>query len=952
MSNLIQDIKQSLYKGFIDKDSSHKGNFVPRLLVNNKEENVLSTIIDQLHNCQSFCISVAFITESGLASLKSHFYDLSKKGVKGRIITSNYLGFNSPKMFEELLKLENVEVKLTNIEGFHAKGYIFEHHNHTSFIIGSSNLTSNALKLNYEHNLFLSTHKNGDLVNNIKYKFDELWDSSFSLTNEWINEYKQSFEYQTLQKVFDNTVVQNSEIKKFNESKLIKPNLMQEHALKSLESLRNVGGEKGLIISATGTGKTILCALDVRAYSPDKFLFIVHNEGILNRAIEEFKKVFPYEDESNFGLLTGKRKDHDAKFLFATIQTLSKKENYKLFNSNHFDYIVFDEAHRIAASSYQKIFNYFKPNFLLGMTATPERTDELNIFELFNYNIAYEIRLQEALESNILCPFHYFGVTDYIQNEMSQEDAFNLKYLASNERVEHIIKKTNYYGYSGDVLKGLIFVSSRGEAYQLANQLSKRGISSVGLTGKDSIAYRTETIQQLKEGSINYIITVDLFNEGIDIPEINQVVMLRPTKSSIIFIQQLGRGLRKSTNKEFVTVIDFIGNYKTNYMIPIALSGNKSQNKDNYRKFLTDTTVLNGVSTINFEEVAKNKIYNSLDSVKLNQPKLIKEAFNNVKDRIGKLPLLMDFINNDSIDPSVIFSRFKNYYEFLIKNKIIENELSINEFKNLTFLSRQLSPGLKKVDIDVLKEVIQNDVTYENLTKKMLNINNDISEYDINTSLSILDFTFFKKTIGKTYGLPLIQYKDNLICLANEFKEALNKPLFNTFVHDLIDLANYNNDRYQNKKNSLILYNKYSREDFVKLLNWDKDESGTINGYRMKHRTLPLFITYDKHENISDNTKYDDEFLSQDELKWYTRSNRKLTSPEVQNILKHEENNTDMYIFVKKRDDEGKYFYYLGKAKYIKGTEKQDYMPNGNSVVTMHLSMNTSIRDDIYRYIT
>ncbi|KTW08503.1 DUF3427 domain-containing protein, partial [Staphylococcus epidermidis] len=273
-------------------------------------------------------------------------------------------------------------------------------------------------------------------------------------------------------------------------------------------------------------------------------------------------------------------------------------------------------------------------------------------------------------------------------------------------------------------------------------------------------------------------------------------------------------------------------------------------------------------------------------------------------------------------------------------------------FKNLTFLSRQLAPGLKKVDIDVLKEVIQNDVTYENLTKKMLNINNDISEYDINTSLSILDFTFFKKTIGKTYGLPLIQYKDNLICLGNEFKEALNKSLFNTFVHDLIDLANYNNDKYQNKKNSLILYNKYSREDFVKLLNWDKDESGTINGYRMKHRTLPLFITYDKHENISDNTKYDDEFLSQDELKWYTRSNRKLTSPEVQNILKHEENNTDMYIFVKKRDDEGKYFYYLGKAKYIKGTEKQDYMPNGNSVVTMHLSMNTSIRDDIYRYIT
>ncbi|WP_432715894.1 DEAD/DEAH box helicase family protein [Staphylococcus saccharolyticus] len=288
-----------------------------------------------------FVYSVAFITESGLASLKSHLLDLNKKEVKGKIITSNYLGFNSPKMYEELLKLENVEVKLTDVEGFHAKGYIFKHKDYISLIIGSSNLTSNALKINYEHNLLLSTHKNGDLVHNVKNNFDQLWNNSFSLTKEWIKNYKESFEYQSLEKLFKEQMIQNSIIENFDENRDMKPNLMQEHALKSLDSLRNKDENKGLIISATGTGKTILCVLDVRFFSPKQFLFIVHNEEILNRAKEEFQKVFPDEDKSKFGLFTGKNKDMDAKYLFATIQTLSNNDNYKRFKENQFDYIVF-----------------------------------------------------------------------------------------------------------------------------------------------------------------------------------------------------------------------------------------------------------------------------------------------------------------------------------------------------------------------------------------------------------------------------------------------------------------------------------------------------------------------------------------------------------------------------------------------------------------------------------
>ncbi|QOB06347.1 DEAD/DEAH box helicase family protein [Staphylococcus aureus] len=573
MSRLLNDFNQSLKKGFIDKDISHKGNYTPKLLVNNKNEKVLSTIIDELQKCETFYFSVAFITESGLASLKAQLLDLSNKGVKGKILTSNYLGFNSPKMYGELLKLKNVEVRLTDIAGFHAKGYIFEHKDYSSMVIGSSNLTSNALKVNYEHNVLLSTMKNGDLVDSVKNEFELLWQKSTPLTEQWINSYKESFEYRSLEKLAEVEQTQMLLADKVKKSVEIVPNLMQAEALRSLKAIRDKTKDKALIISATGTGKTILCALDVREVNPNKFLFIVHNEGILNRAKEEFKKVLPIKNDSDFGLLTGKHRDVDAKYLFATIQTLSRDDNFKQFDENEFDYIVFDEAHRSAASTYQRVFNYFKPKFMLGMTATPERSDELSIFELFDYNIAYEIRLQAALESDILCPFHYFGVTDYVHQGIKEDDVTKLRYLTSDERVNYIIQKTDYYGYSGEILQGLIFVSSKKEAYDLADKLSSKGIKSVALTGDDSVNYRQIVIEKLKEGKINYIITVDLFNEGIDIPEVNQVVMLRPTESSIIFIQQLGRGLRKSANKEYVTVIDFIGNYKTNYLIPIALSG-------------------------------------------------------------------------------------------------------------------------------------------------------------------------------------------------------------------------------------------------------------------------------------------------------------------------------------------------------------------------------------------
>lgn len=948
MDRLIEDLNHSLHKGFINRKTFHQGNFVPKLLVNNKEENVLSTIINELHKCKSFTISVAFITESGLASLKSHLYDLNKKGIHGKILTSNYLAFNTPKMYKELLKLENVEVRLTNISGFHAKGYIFHHSQYSTLIIGSSNLTSNALKVNYEHNILLHSHENGELKHRLQGHFEALWSDSLPLTSEWITDYEST--YQTN---FSTKTLIPDEISLETQLKReITPNLMQVEALTALEQLRATGEKRALIISATGTGKTTLAALDVKAFMPKKFLFIVHNEGILRRAIEEFQKVFLYESKENFGLLTGIEKNNEAKYLFATIQTISKQYVYSQFSQNDFDYIVFDEAHRSTSDSYQKIFNYFEPAFMMGMTATPERNDDLDVFELFDYNIAYEIRLQKALESDILCPFHYFGVSDYFHNDQLIDDNFNdLSNLTSEERLQHVLKKTSYYGYSGETLKGLIFVSRKDEAYKLAEQLTNKGIPSTALTGEDSQSKRKEVISLLKDGILQYIITVDLFNEGVDIPEINQIVMLRSTQSSIIFIQQLGRGLRKSSNKEYVTVIDFIGNYKNNYLIPIALSGDQSQNKDNYKKFLSNPNGIYGISTINFEEVAKKRIYDSLNKIALNSINAIKEAYKTVESRIGRMPLLMDFVQQNAIAPSVIFSKYKNYHEFLKKSGFIKEDITENEFKCLTFLSRELTPGLKSTDHFILTELLTGTKTFDVLLEKAKKIDPQITGADIHTSFRILNLSFFASNIGKIYGVPLIKIDDKNISITEEFRHSLGKDIFKTYFIDLLELSKFNNEVRQKGQNRLLLYNKYSRKDFVKLLNWDSDEASTINGYKIKNNTLPIFITYHKQADISDNTNYKDEFLSSDELKWFTRSPRKLTSMEVQKIIHHKEDGITLYIFVKKEDSDGKDFYYLGNAQLIEDSPKEDVMPNGSSVVTMNFAMENIVREDVYRYL-
>ena len=360
---------------------------------------------------------------------------------------------------------------------------------------------------------------------------------------------------------------------------------MQREALKNLFELRQTK-DRGLLISATGTGKTYLSAFDVKNVNPKKMLFTAHRKTILEKSKLTFENIIKDKKMAVYG----ENGWENADYIFAMVQTLSRAEHLKNFSEDFFDYIIIDEVHHSGAKTYQALINYFKPKFLLGMTATPERTDDFDVYGLFNHNIAYEIRLYDALRENLLCPFHYFGISDIsVDGEIINEKA-SIKKLAADERVNHIIEKSRYYGYSGDKLHGLIFVSRKDEAEILCEKFNERGIKSIFLTGDDTDNTREKGIEKLEKGEIDYIITVDIFNEGVDIPCVNQVILLRPTESSIVYIQQLGRGLRKSENKEFVVILDFIGNYEKNFLIPAAISQNNSFDKDFMKRFLMNGT--------------------------------------------------------------------------------------------------------------------------------------------------------------------------------------------------------------------------------------------------------------------------------------------------------------------------------------------------------------------------
>lgn len=981
MQSTNQKIKNAILNSFLDKNIFEQNDeYAAKLIANTKDETMYNRILDEVQHCKSFTFAVAFIESGILNSLKTVLKDLN---VQGRILTSTYLYFNKPQMFRELLKLPNVEIRVyeQNHGKFHAKGYLFQHEGYQSALVGSSNFTAGALKVNKEWNLLFTSHNNGKLTEDIASEIEEQWKGASKLTPEWIDEYEKKYKIQNKPAI---KVISQSVDEDNSNYSTIKPNKMQKEALKNLQKLRLLRETKGLIISATGTGKTYLAALDVKNYNPKRFLFVAHREQILKKSLDSFHKVLGGDKKTNYGILSGNTKNTDAKYLFATVQTLSKAENLNQFKRDEFDYILIDEAHHVGSKIYGKLLDYFTPDFLLGMTATPERSDDKNIYELFDYNVPYEIRLQEALEEEMLVPFHYIGVSDYTYNGEVIDDNTNLKYLVSEERVKYVVEQSKYYGYDGDVLHGLVFVSRKEEADEIAKLLTKYGYPSQMLSGEDSQEQREQAIEKLKNGELTYLVTVDIFNEGIDIPFINQVIMMRKTESVIVFVQQLGRGLRKAQGKEYLTVIDFIGNYKNNYLIPVALTGDQSRTREGIREHV-ETGQIEGLSTINFELVAKKRILKQLRGKKNLFTLEIKKDYQELKRRLNKTPLIADFIKNNMVASQAILSILNkkgNYNDFLLK---VDKDAAYsweNDYldETLTFITSEFLSGKRIHELLLLQKLLDNGVSSRSELEKLVVDNGSYCNDDVLNSVErILTLEYYKpksyddkndkeknKTeFAKLGGQTLIEIGNNKEYRFNkEISELLEKDHgFKKLFVDVIK-AGLLNAREYDKENIFTIEKRYTRSDVNRLLNWQrKIPAQSIGGYFIEKGYCPIFVTYVKSNDIEDSIKYEDRFISNSKIHCYTKNGRKLGKGETLKMfagVSEGDPELTYLLFVKRSDaEDDDEFVYLGTGKVISNSLRQEYRKIDKKgklvntpIVSYDLKLDTPISLTRYRMLT
>ena len=988
----LDEVRLGFETAFIDGSVVSSNVYRPQFVSNNHKEGkkVLSSIEDELLACDRFQISVAFITMSGITPLLQTLKELEKKQIRGEILTTNYLNFSEPRALEKLNGLSNITLKMYDVEaadeGFHTKGYIFKKNEIYRIIIGSSNITSAALTSNREWNTRLISTEQGEMAKGILSEFQELWNSKYALSfDEFYENYKERYKIIQHQR----EIAKQEEITSIEKYKL-QPNSMQVGFITNLKKILAAGEDRALLISATGTGKTYASAFAMRELGFKKVLFLVHRGQLARQTKKSYEKVFA--KSVSMGLVGAGYHEYDADYVFATVQTLNRDEHLLQYAKDAFDCIILDEAHHVPAGTYQKVMKHFTPKLWLGMTATPDKRDDnvegRNVYELFNYQIAYEIRLQQAMEENLLCPFHYFGITDLALIGDDADAGLDFSMLTSEERVKHIIEQADYYGYSGEKVKGLIFCRSIKETEELSakfnqmvNPATGHLFRTIALNGSASEQERQIAFERLamdeEEATetnqpLDYIFSVEILNEGVDIVEVNQVIMLRPTQSPIIFIQQLGRGLRKANGKEYVVILDFIGNYHNNFMIPIALSGDRTYNKDNIRRYIMEGgRVIPGASTVHFDEISRKRIFASVDNANFSDIRLIKENYTNLKNKLGRIPKLQDFDEHGEMDVIRIFDNnsLGSYYKFLVKyEKEYKVRLSSDEEKVIEFVSKKLANGKRIQELQLLKRILSyahglsRIGLFTGLSEDMKAYGKEISADQQKNIVNVMTNEFPAGSGKKTYAQCVFIEKEGTDYKPTRtITEMLANDDFYYMLKELVDfgISRYERDYRQSyEQTDLVLYQKYTYEDVCRLLNWEQNEVPlNIGGYKFdkKTKTFPVFINYDKAEDISDSTKYEDHFVPgfRDRLIAISKSGRSLQSEDVQNFLKAKERGIQVELFVRKNKDDkiSKEFYYLGHMTASGKTKVFTMANTEKTAVEIEWILDVPVREDIYEYI-
>lgn len=988
--NATEELRWGLETAYIDGTVASNMAFKPQFVSNNYKEGkkVLSSIEEELLACEQFQISVAFITMGGIEPLLQTLKELEKKHIPGQILTTNYLNFSEPKALEKLHALQNITLKMYDVEsaeeGFHTKGYIFKKEEIYRIIIGSSNMTKSALTTNKEWNTKIISTEQGEVAGEIIKEFDDLWHSSYALEFDTFYEnYKEKYNIIKRQR----EIAKQEQVTSLEKYKL-QPNSMQVGFISNLRKILEAGEKRALLISATGTGKTYASAFAMRELGFKRVLFLVHRGQLARQTKKSYEKVFA--NTVSMGLVGAGYHDYNKDYIFATVQTLNKDEHLMEYKPDAFDCIVLDEAHHTSADTYQKVMNYFTPKLWLGMTATPDKRDDniagKNIYEIFHYQIAYEIRLQQAMEENLLCPFHYFGISDIamlgdkqVNTKKITDRDFNM--LTGEERVKHIVEQAHYFGYSGEKVKGLVFCSRIEEAVALSEKFNQtinpetgKVFRTMALSGKTSEEERQRAFERLAMNEeeadernipLDYIFSVEILNEGVDIVEVNQVIMLRPTESPIVFIQQLGRGLRKAAGKEFVVVLDFIGNYSNNFMIPIALSGDRSYNADTIRKYvISGNNTIPGASTVHFDEIAKDKIFASIDKIK-GMKTIIRDSYVSLKNRLGRVPYLLDFYENGEVDPLVIIKEYKTYQAFLksMERENYQGKFTDDEITTLEYLSKTVLSGARPYELEILRKLLKegtvNFEKFDNDFAVTYGYHVNLDSFD--NAVEVLQGKFVSKEeeYQKYSHMDILcREEDRRLKRLIGFAKRLENAEFLRQVDDIVEvgLKRYA-DKYEagvTEKSPFVIYEKYSRRDVSLLMNCGKDLSSTMYGMKRIGDDTFIFVTYHKEEStdeknyIDGKPDYADAFEDNMIFLWDSQMGRGTESSYVADVVRAKRK----HLFVKKSDAETG-FYYMGQFDVmdVKAAKKKDNTGKMRDIAKLRMKMHHAVREDLLRYL-